>query len=122
MKMFFEFKLLILLCSAIAIGGCGAINETKSAENQMNNSETDTNEISELLKPISDYILVHVEGEKQAVFYDAETKKIVIQAELTSTEVTKLYSKFNKNNIKIEPIDGEFTGIMPNDKENHFAP
>ncbi|MCL6658870.1 hypothetical protein [Paenibacillus amylolyticus] len=70
-----EFKLLILLCVAIAIGGCGAINGPKRTTDRINNSENATNQVSELLKPISDYIQVHIEGKKQAVFYEPETKK-----------------------------------------------
>lgn len=117
-----EFKLLILLCVAIAIGGCSAINGSKRTTDRINNSENATNQVSELLKPISDYIQVHIEGKKQAVFYEPETKKIIIQAELTNTEITDLYAKFDENNINIVPIDSEFNGIMPNEKDNPFSP
>ncbi|MCG7377357.1 hypothetical protein MH215_10150 [Paenibacillus sp. ACRSA] len=117
-----EFKLLILLCLAIAIGGCGYINESKSATDKMQSSEIEMKKINESLKSISKYIDTHVEGKKQSVFYEPETKKNVVQAELSNEEVAALYAKFDKNNINIEPIDGEFIGIMLNDKENLFAP
>ncbi|OMF17784.1 hypothetical protein BK131_07485 [Paenibacillus amylolyticus] len=117
-----EFKLLILLCLAIATGGCSNIDESKSAIDKIQSSEIEMKKINESLKSISEYISINVDGKKQAVFYKPETKKIVVQAEFTNVEVTALYAKFDKNKINIEPIDGEFIGIMPNDKENLFNP
>lgn len=122
MKNVSGLRLGFLLCTAITLGGCTTIHEQSKMTDETYHSEIDMNQVQALVKSISKYIDTHVEGKKQSVFYDPETNKFFIQAELTNTEIKALYAKFDKNNIKIEPIDGEFIGITTNEKENPFAP
>ncbi len=128
MKKLIGIALTVALCATVAIVGYNYSVEKETASAalganvEIKNADFSPEKLESLVKPISYYVQVHVNGKKQSVCFDPESEKIVVQAEMTNEEIDGLYAQFDKKNISIASIDAEFVGIESNIDDNPFIP
>ena len=98
MKKQIGIALTVALSAAVAIMGYNysVVKETSSGNIEIKNDDFSPKKFEGLVKPISNYVQVHVNGKKQSVYFDPESKKIVVQAEMTNEEIDGLYAQFDK--------------------------
>ena len=110
-KYFFVLCLVFVYVSLVT--GCSFLGVNTSVKDAKL-SEYSSSELQALLKSVADHVDHNVSGKKQRIYYESDIGKIVVQAELTDSEVEELIEQFGKELISLEPVDNEaFTGLTP---------
>ncbi|MBY0217784.1 hypothetical protein H7K30_14520 [Paenibacillus illinoisensis] len=116
-KYFFVLCLVFVYVSLVT--GCSLLGGNTSVK-EAQITEFTSSELQALLESIADHVNYNVSGKKQRIYYESDIGKIVVQAELTDSEVEELYKQFGEELISLKPVDNEdFVGLTPS-QDNPF--
>ncbi|NUU75193.1 hypothetical protein [Paenibacillus xylanilyticus] len=116
-KYFFVLCLVFVYVSLVT--GCSFLSGNTSVK-EANLTGYSSSELQALLKSIADHVDYNVSGKKQRIYYESDIGKIVVQAELTDSEVEELNKQFGEELISLKPVDNEdLVGITPS-QDNPF--
>lgn len=113
------FVLCIGFICVYLVTGCSFLSGNISVK-EAKVTEYTSSELQALVKSIADHVTYNVSGKKQRVYYESDIGKIVVQSELTDSEVEELNKQFGEELISLKPVDNEeFVGITPS-QDNPF--
>ncbi|WP_458123728.1 hypothetical protein [Paenibacillus sp. Z3-2] len=116
-KYFFVLCLGFMCVSLVT--GCSFLSGNTSVK-EAKVTEYTSSELQALVKSIADHVTYNVSGKKQRIYYESDIGKIVVQSELTDSEVEELNKQFGKELISLKPVDNEeFVGLTPS-QDNPF--
>ncbi|WP_336783423.1 hypothetical protein [Paenibacillus illinoisensis] len=113
------FVLCLVFVYVSLVTGCSFLGVNTSVKDAKL-SKYSSSELQALLKSVADHVDHNVSGKKQRIYYESDIGKIVVQAELTDSEVEELNKQFGKDLISLGPVDNEeFIGLTPS-QDNPF--